>query len=334
MDKVTTVGIDLAKRVFALHGVDGAGRVGLRKTVRREQLMQTVVALPACLIGMEACSGAHEWARRFQELGHTVRLMAPVFVAPYRKSGKNDGNDAEAICEAVARPNMRFVPIKSAEQQAVLSLHRVRQGWIEERTATINRLRAVLTEFGVVLPNRAQYVRRGAQAAAEALPALARRAVEDLRAHLGVLDERIAGYDQELQAQARQSEAAQRLMQIRGIGPLTAVAMVATVGCARDFRSGRQFAAWLGLTPRQHSSGGKQRLGHISRRGDAYLRCLLVQGARSVLLTAMRHSDRMSRWAVSLQARCGYHKALVAIAAKNARVAWALLSKNQTLRAA
>jgi len=334
MEKVTTLGIDLAKRVFALHGVNAAGRVALRRTVRREQLMETVAALAPCLIGMEACSGAHEWARRFQELGHTVRLMAPVFVAPYRKSGKNDGNDAEAICEAVARPNMRFVPVKSAEQQAVLALHRVRQGWIQERTAIINRLRAVLTEFGVVLPNRAQYVRRGAQAAAEALPALARQAVADLRAHLGVLDERIAGYDRELQAQARQSEAAQRLMQIRGIGPLSAVAIVATVGNARDFRSGRQFAAWLGLTPRQHSSGGKTRLGHISRRGDAYLRCLLVQGARSVLLTAMRHSDRMSRWAVSLQARCGYHKALVAIAAKNARIAWALLSKNQTLRVA
>src|SRR6266852_4304624 len=172
MDKVTTVGIDLAKRVFALHGVDGAGRVSLRKTVRREQLMQTVVALPPCLIGMEACSGAHEWARRFQELGHTVRLMAPVFVAPYRKSGKNDGNDAEAICEAVMRPNMRFVPVKSAEQQALLVLHRVRQGFIVERTATINRMRGVLCEFGVVLPLRSVTVRRQAAAAAEKLPEL------------------------------------------------------------------------------------------------------------------------------------------------------------------
>ncbi|MGB7541809.1 MAG: IS110 family transposase [Burkholderiales bacterium] len=334
MEKITTVGIDLAKQVFALHGVDGAGRVVLRKTLRRAQLGETVAGLPPCLIGMEACSGSHEWARRFQQFGHEVRLMAPVFVAPYRKSGKNDGNDAEAICEAVGRPNMRFVPVKSAEQQAVLSLHRVRQGWIEERTATINRLRAVLTEFGVVLPNRAQHVRRGACAAAEALPELARHAVQDLRAHLATLDERILTYDRELEHQARQSEAAQRLMQIRGVGPITAVAIVATVGNARDFRSGRQFAAWLGLTPRQHSSGGKPRLGHISRRGDAYLRCLLVQGARSVLLTAMRHSDRMSRWVLSVQARRGYHKALVAIAAKNARIAWALLSKNQTLQAA
>src|SRR5438552_11138124 len=220
MEKITTVGIDLAKRVFALHGVDSAGRVGLRKTVRREQLMQTVAALPPCLIGMEACSGGHEWARRFQELGHTVRLMAPVFVAPYRKSGKNDGNDAEAICEAVSRPNMRFVPVKSAEQQAVLALHRVRQGWIEERTATINRLRAVLTEFGVVLPNRAQHVRRGARAAAEALSELARRAVEDLRAHLGVLDEDIAADDRELGAEGSAIVDAQQLMRSRGIGPL------------------------------------------------------------------------------------------------------------------
>src|SRR6266581_5393140 len=257
MKEITTVGVDLAKSVFTVHGVDAMGRVVLRKTVRRAQLVELIAGLPPCLIGMEACGGAHEWGRKFQLCGHRVGIMMARFVAPYRKSSKNDGNDAEAICEAVARPNMRFVPVKSAEQQAVLSLHRVRQGWIEERTATINRIRALLTEFGIVLPNRAQYVRRGAHAAAEAVPELARRAVADLRTHLGVLDERIGGYDRELQAQARQSEAAQRLMQIRGVGPLTAVAMVATVGCARDFRSGRQFAAWLGLTPRQHSSGGK-----------------------------------------------------------------------------
>src|SRR5213592_1427184 len=191
MEKITTAGIDLAKRLFALHGVDGAVRVGLRKTVRREQLMQTVAALPPCLIGIEACSGAHEWARRFQELGHTVRLMAPVFVTPYRKSGKNDGNDAEAICEAVSRPNMRFVPVKSAEQQAILALHRVRQGFVVERTAIINRLRGLLCEFGVVLPLRSVTVRRQAAQAAENLPDLVRRAVGDLLDELRVLDERI-----------------------------------------------------------------------------------------------------------------------------------------------
>lgn len=334
MEKITTVGIDLAKRVFALHGVDGLGRVVLRRTVRREQLMEAVAGLPPCVIGMETGSGAHAWARAFSALGHTVKLIAPKFVLPYRRSGKNDGNDAEAICEAVSRPNMRFVPVKSEEQQGLLSLHRVRQGWIEERTATINRIRGLLAEFGVVLPNRAQHVRRRAVEVGEGLPVLARRSLADLREHLRVLDERIGGYDRELEAQARLSEPAQRLMGIRGIGPITAVAIVATVGNARDFESGRQFAAWLGLTPRQHSSGGKSRLGHITRRGDAYLRCLLVQGARSVLHTALRHTDQLSRWVLALQARRGYHKTLVAIAAKNARLAWALLSKEQTLRTA
>jgi transposase len=334
MEKITTVGIDLAKNVFSLHGVDANGKVLVKRTVRRAELTRVVAALPPCVIGMEACSGSHAWARQFERFGHAVRLMAPAFVVPYRKSGKNDGNDAEAICEAVTRPNMRFVPVKSAEQQAVLALHRVRQGFIEERTALINRLRAVLTEFGVVLPNRAQWVRREALAAAEALPALARAAVHDLHAHLRLLEERIGLYDRQLQAQAQESEAAQRLMQIRGVGPLTAMAIVATVGNARDFSSGRQFAAWLGLTPRQHSTGGKPRLGHITRRGDAYLRMLLMQGARSVLNTAAYHTDRLSRWALSVQARRGYHKALAAIAAKNARIAWALLSKQQSLRTA
>jgi transposase len=334
MEKVTTVGIDLAKNVFSLHGVDAAGKLALKRTVRRGELVRTVANLPACLIGMEACSGSHAWARQFEAFGHTVRLIAPKFVVPYRKSGKNDGNDAEAICEAVGRPNMRFVPVKSVEQQGVLALHRVRQGFIAERTALINRLRAVLTEFGIVLPNRSQWVRRAALRAAESLPLLARRAVQDLREHLSLLDERIGAYDRELEAQARASEPAQRLMQIRGIGPLTAVAIVATVGHARDFSSGRQFAAWLGLTPRQHSTGGKPRLGHITRRGDAYIRMLLVQGARSVVNTAMRHTDRLSRWILSVRARRGYHKTLIAIAAKNARIAWALLSKNQSLRAA
>lgn len=334
MEKVTTVGIDLAKRVFVLHGVDALGRVVLKKTVRREQLMELVASLAPCRIGMEACAGAHEWARRFAELGHEVKLMAAKFVIPYRKNGKNDGNDAEAICEAVGRPNMRFVPVKSAEQQAVLALHRTRQGFVAERTAVINRIRALLTEFGVVLPQSAEIVRRQASSGAEALPVLARRMVEDLRSHLTLLDERISAYDREIETLARQSEPTRRLMRIRGIGPLTAQAIVATVGNARDFRNGRQFAAWLGLTPRQHSSGGKSRLGHITKRGDAYLRGLLVQGARSALHTAARHTDRLSRWSISLQGRCGYRRAQVAIAAKNARIAWALLSKNQELRPA
>jgi len=334
MEKVTTVGIDLAKNVFSLHGVDAAGKTVLQRTVRRDQLLEVVAGSSPCLIGMEACSGAHEWGRRFQEHGHTVKLMAPKFVAPYRKSGKNDGNDAEAICDAVTRPNMRFVPVKSVEQQGLLVMHRVRQGFVVERTAIINRLRGLLAEFGVVLPLRSVTVRRQAAAAAETLPELAKRAIGDLLEQLRLLDERIGGYDREIEAQAKLCEPAQRLMKIRGIGPTTALAIVATVGNAREFKNGRQFAAWIGLTPSQHSTGGKTRLGHISKRGDSYLRNLLVQGARSVLNSAGMHQDRMSRWILELQPRRGYYRTLVAIANKNARIAWALLAKNETLRSA
>lgn len=332
MEQVTTVGIDLAKNVFSLHGVDGAGKTVLRRTVRRDRLVETVASLPPCLIAMEACSGAHEWGRRFERHGHTVKLMAPKFVAPYRKSHKNDGNDAEAVCEAVTRPNMRFVPVKSAEQQALLTLHRVRQGFVVERTAVINRLRGLLSEFGVVLPLRSVTVRRQAAQAAEVLPELARAAIGDLLAQLRLLDERIDAYDVQIHAQARLSEPARRLMQVRGIGATTALAIVATVGNAREFKNGRQFAAWIGLVPSQYSTGGKPRLGHISKRGDTYLRNLLVQGARSVLQSAPMHQDRLSRWALELQARRGYYRTLVAIANKNARIAWALLARGDTMR--
>jgi transposase len=296
--------------------------------------MGFIAQLPPCLIGLEACSGAHEWARQFQALGHTVRIMAPRFVTPYRRSGKNDGNDAEAICEAVQRPSMRFVPVKSVEQQATLTVHRVRQGFIEERTATINRIRGLMAEFGIVLPARAAEVKRGAHAAAEALPDLARRAVSDLLAHLVILDERIAGYDRELEALARTSDSAQRLMSVPGVGPLTALATVATVGNAHEFRDGRQFAAWLGLVPRQWSTGGKSRLGHITKRGDAYLRTLLIMGARAALQMAAQRSDKLSRWAMAVKERRGYHRAVVALAAKNARILWALLTRESQFRAA
>src|SRR6476661_1155754 len=210
MEEVTTVGIDLAKNVFSLHGVDEAGKTVLRRTVRRERLVETVAALSPCLIGMEACSGAHEWGRRFQQHGHTVKLMAPKFVAPYRKSDKNDGNDAEAVCEAVSRPSMRFVPVKSTEQQALLAVHRVRQGFVVERTALINRLRGLMSEFGVVLALGSVTVRRQAAQAAEQLPELARGAIGDLLEQLRVLDERIAKYDKQIEAQAGLSEPAMR----------------------------------------------------------------------------------------------------------------------------
>lgn len=332
MNKVTTLGIDLAKNTFSLHGVDENGREALRKSVSRARLMPFIAQLPPCLIGLEACSGAHEWARRFQELGHTVRIMAPRFVIPYRRRGKNDSNDAEAICEAVQRPSMRFVPVKSAEQQAILTLHRVRQGFIEERTATINRVRGLMSEFGVVLPARADEVRRGAAAASDPLPVLARQAIADLLAHLAQLDERIGDYDKQLKAMAHSSEAICRLMTVPGVGPLGALATVATVGNAHDFRNGRQFAAWLGLVPRQWSTGGKSRLGHITKRGDPYLRTLLIMGARSALQMAAGRSDKLSRWAIALKERRGYHRAVVALAAKNARILWALMVREENYR--
>jgi transposase len=334
MDKITTVGIDLAKNTFSLHGVDASGKVVLRKTVSRARLMELVAQLPPCLIGLEACSGAHEWARRFQPHGHTVKIMAPKFVVPYRRSGKNDGNDAEAICEAVQRPSMRFVPVKSVEQQAILTMHRVRQGFIEERTATINRIRGLMSEFGIVLPARAVEVKRGARAGAVELPPMARAAVGDLLDHLAVLDERIGAYDRELERLARSSEAAQRLMTVPGVGPLSALATVATVGHAHEFKNGRQFAAWLGLVPRQWSTGGKPRLGHITKRGDAYLRTLLILGARAALQMAARRDDKISRWAMALKERRGYHRAVVALAAKNARILWALLTRQSQFRTA
>lgn len=334
MDKVTTVGIDLAKQVFSIHGVDEHGHAVLRRTVTRARLLPTLAQLPRCLVGMESCSGAHEWARQIQALGHDVRIMAARLVAPYRSKGKNDGNDAEAICEAVQRPSMRFVPVKSAEQQAVLTVHRVRQGFVEERTATINRIRGLLAEFGMVLPARAVEVRRGAAAQAERLPAIAREAVLDLLAHLRALDDRIDAYERELGRLAHASEPARRLMTVPGVGPITALATVASVGPAHEFSSGRQFAAWLGLVPRQWSTGGKTRLGRITKRGDAYLRTLLILGARAALQMAARRDDKLSRWALALKERCGYHKAVVALAAKNARIVWALLTKAAVFKAA
>src|SRR6187399_314946 len=258
------VGIDLAKNVFALHGVNEAGKPEfVRPNVARAKLLELIAELPPCVIGMEACSGAHHWARLFMSHGHTVRLMAPKFVSPYRlsgKRGKNDAADAQAICEAVQRPNMRFVPVKSQDEQARLCIHRVRQGFVEQRTATINRLRGLLAEFGVVLPQKAAEVRRRATEWLEQLPPRAACAVRDLREHLRVLDARVKEYERSIEAHARDHDGAKLAQQRLGIGPMTASAIVASVGDVREFKNGRQFSAWLGLVPRQHSTGGKQRL--------------------------------------------------------------------------
>ena len=328
---VKVLGIDLAKNIFSLHGVDERGNVVLKRRVSREKLTELVATLPPCLIGLEACSGAHHFARVFAASGHTVRPMAAQFVSPYRQSGKNDGNDAQAICEAVARPHMRFVPVKTPEQQGQLVLHRTRSGFVEERTATINRARGLAAEFGIVLPQSAEKLCRllppRLAAETDALPVLAKQALSDLLAHLRVLDARILDYDRQIAALIKNDARAERLRAVTGIGPLTASAALATVGDAMAFRNGRQFAAFLGLTPRQHSTGGRTVLGRITKRGDAYLRTLLVHGARSALQTAHRRHDRLSRWMVATEQRIGYHKTLVAIANKHARILWALLAK-------
>lgn len=330
---ILTVGIDLAKNVFAVHGVNEAGRPELvRPAVPRDKLAELVCALPPCTIGMEACSGAHHWARLFESAGHTVRLVAPKFVTPYRMSGrrgKNDAADAAAICETIQRPHMRFVPVKSLEQQSQLMVHRARQGFVEQRTATLNRIRGLLAEWGIVLPLKAATVRRRACECLEDLPGWANTVVGDLLIEVSRLDERVAQYDQYLRQMARQDARAQRLMRLAGVGETTATCLLAMIGNGHDFDCGRQFAAWLGLTPGQYSSGGKARLGRITKAGDAYLRGLLVMGARAVLAAAKGKADTISRWAVALEARRGYWKAVVAIAAKNARMAWAVLKRGE-----
>jgi transposase len=333
---IVTLGIDLAKNVFAVHGVDATGKPALvRPSVARAKLLELVASLPPCLIGMEACSGAHHWARLFAAHGHTVRLMAPKFVVPYRlsgKRGKNDKADAAAICEAVTRPAMRFVPPKSIEQQSQLLVHRARQGFVVQRTATINRIRGLLSEFGVVLPLKAAVVRREAMRQLEDLPGWANTVIGDLLSEVSRLDERIAQYDKHIEAIARESAPARQLMQLPGVGPTTATALVAMIGRGQEFKCGRQLSAWLGLVPGQYSSGGKQRLGRITKAGDPYLRMLLVLGARSVLQNAASKSDAVSRWAVQLAARVGYWKAIVAIAAKNARMCWAVLARGESFK--
>jgi transposase len=333
---IVTLGIDLAKNVFALHGVDATGKPALvRPSVPRGKLLELVAALPPCLIGMEACSGAHHWARLFGAHGHTVRLMAPKFVAPYRlsgKRGKNDAADAAAICEAVTRPSMRFVPPKTVQQQSELMVHRARQGFVAQRTATINRIRGLLSELGIVLPLKAATVRREAMHQLEDLPGWANTVVGDLLSEMHRLDERIAQYDRHIEQIARQNAPARQLMQLAGVGATTATALVAMIGRGQEFKSGRQLSAWLGLVPGQYSSGGKQRLGRITKAGDPYLRMLLILGARSVLQSAQDKSDAVSRWAVQLAARVGYWKAIVAIAAKNARMCWAVLHRGDSFK--
>lgn len=336
--KFTRCGLDIAKLVFQVHGVNEHGAVKCRKRLGRGKVLEYFAQLPPCLIGIEACAGAHYWARELQKLGHTVGLMAAQFVKPYRKGGKNDASDAEAICEAVGRPNMRFVAVKSQEQQAVLMVHRARSLLVANRTGLGNQIRGLLGEFGVVVPKGVASLRvqlpQILEDAENALPALSREVLADLLEQLRELSARIQQYDQRIQALARASEPARRLMQLEGLGAQTASALVASMGDPRVFKSARNYAASLGLTPRQHSSGGTTRLGAITKHGDRYLRMLLIHGARSYLRVLQKKSDGKAAWARGLCQRRHLNVAAVAVAAKHARIAWAMLAKDTEYRPA
>lgn len=333
MSLIEVVGVDLAKLVFSIHGVDEYGKTKLRKTVKRDKLLAEVAKLPKCVIGMEACSGSHYWAREFSKLGHDVRIMASKFVIPYRQSEKNDANDAEAICEAVSRPKTRYVSIKSEEQQAVLCLHRIRQGAIKDRTARINRLRGLLSEFGIIMP-KGRYPAQNAisgilEDAENGLPFLARELLDDLWQSIKRLNEEILKYDRKLYRLANQMQAAKRLMSIPGVGEITATAVVATVNDAKHFATSRAFSAWIGLVPKQYTTGGVARLGRISKRGEKHIRTALIHGARAVMANCKNKTDRTSLWIKDLIERRGFKRACVALAAKNARLIWALLQSDK-----
>jgi transposase len=335
--KITTVGLDLAKNVIQVHGVNESGKASLKKTLKRDQVLPFFANLTPCLVGMEACGSAHYWARKLQSLGHAVKLMAPQFVKPYVKTNKNDAADAEAICEAVTRPNMRFVPIKNGEQQALLSLHRARQSFVKARTAQANQIRGLLSEYGIVIPQGMSNIVHRLPGILDDgdsdLPGLFRQLLQRLGEHLKHLDRQVGEIEVQIQAWHRQNEASRKLEKIPGIGPITASALVASIGDARSFTDGRQLAAWLGLVPRQHSSGGKHTLLGISKRGDSYLRTLLIHGARSVLRVAERKAGYAGSWLAKVMDRRHPNVAAVALANKNARIIWALLSQDREYQA-
>ena len=337
MKDITTIGVDLAKNVIQVHGVDQRGKAVLRKQFTRQKVVEFFANLAPCLVGMEACASAHHWARQLQKQGHQVKLMAPQFVKPYVKTNKNDAADAEAICEAVSRPNMRFVPIKNGEQQAVLALHRARAGFVKARTAQANQIRGLLGEYGIIIPQGIGHITKRLPAILEdgenELPGAFRQLLVRLAEHLKELDRQVGELEAQIEDWHRQDAASRKLAQIPGIGPLTASALVASVGDARSFRNARQLAAWLGLVPRQHSSGGKALLLGISKRGDAYLRTLLIHGARSVVRVAERKAGDSPTWLTHLIGRRHKNVAAVALANKNARIVWALLVHDRDYQA-
>ena len=333
MQVVTTVGLDIAKSVFQVHGVDGAGQVVIRRQLKRRYVLAFFEKLPACLVGIEACASSHHWSRELKALGHTVKLMPPAYVKPYVKRQKNDATDAEAICEAVTRANMRFVATKTPEQQSALTLHRTRHLFIRQQTAVINVIRAHLAEFGIVAPVGRKGVETlldvVANPADRRVPVVARACLAALGAQLRRLKEQILQFDRMIMTWHRSHEASKRLDAIPGVGPVLATALVASIADPNAFRSGRNFSAWIGLVPKQHSSGGKDRLGSISKQGDRYLRSLFMAGALAVIRYARTHGTKHRPWLTALLARRPSKVAAIALANKMARMVWAMMARGE-----
>jgi transposase len=334
--EISTIGLDLAKSVFQVHAINNAGEVVIRKALRRSQVLPFFAKLPACLVGIEACGTSHYWGRELTRLGHDVRLMPPAYVKPYLKRGKTDANDAEAICEAVARPTMRFVPVKSPEQQAALALHRTRDLLVKQRTQLVNMIRGQLAEFGIEmargLHHALELARRATEGRAPDVPELAQRVITGLAHQIGSLQAQLASLEKELLAWHRSNDLSQRLATIPGIGVISATALAASVTEPERFRSGRQFAASLGLTPLQKSSGGKESMGRISRMGDRYLRRLLVVGMTSLIRRARTAPASVDSRIPAMLQRRPARIVTVAAANRTARVAWAIMTRGGTYR--
>ena len=333
MQTVTTIGLDIAKSVFQVHGIDAEDRVIIRRQLKRRYVLAFFEKLPPCLVGIEACASSHYWSRELKALGHTVRLMPPAYVKPYVKRQKNDAADAEAICEAVTRANMRFVATKTPEQQSCLMLHRTRHLFIRQQTAVINVIRAHLAEFGIVAPIGRKGVEELLDVVADPsdkrVPEVARMCLAALGAQLRRLKEQILEFDRMILAWHRSNEASRRLDAIPGVGPVLATALVASVADPKVFRSGRNFSAWIGLVPKQHSSGGKDRLGGISKQGDRYLRSLFMVGALAVIRYAKIHGTKHRPWLTALLARRPTKVAAIALANKMARMVWAMMARGE-----
>jgi len=330
---IKTLGIDIAKNIFQIHGVDSKGKKVVNKAIKRNKLAEFINNLPPCLIGMEACGGSNYWGQKIMEMGHQVKLISPQFVKPYVKSNKNDAVDAEAICEAVSRPSMRFVAIKNKDQQYIQCIHKVRARLVKERTALSNQIRGLLHEYGIIIPLGRRYVMSKLPEILEdgsnGLNPCDRDLFYDLYTQLKNTETKALEYDQKIEDICASNDICKLLCKLPGIGPLTATAMVAHVGDVNVFKNGRELSAYLGLVPKQHSSGGKSRLLGISKRGDRYIRCLLVHGARAVLSKIKSSSSKKASWLKSLKLRRGVNRTVVALANKNARMVWAIMSKGE-----